>query len=177
MKPGFQVNSRPTATGPLRVSGSGGPASASWWPPCTARPGGARAAAAPCQQPEGPGSRPGRWPVTTTELWVLVPQSTQNKTTIPKKLEKDPFKLKEYSRLKSHESLSEYGFQNRHHARAGLSAYRRGRLGISLPAHTTHWHWHWHHWQQWLTFASLIWHGDAAVSQRPVKKRFLLLRS
>jgi hypothetical protein len=44
------------------------------------------------------------------------------------------FKLKEYSRLKSHESLSEYDSKTGHHVRAGLAAYRRGRLGITLPA-------------------------------------------
>jgi hypothetical protein len=47
------------------------------------------------------------------------------------------FKLKEYSRLKSHESLSESLADSKtgHHVRAGLAAYRRGRLGITLPAH------------------------------------------
>jgi hypothetical protein len=45
------------------------------------------------------------------------------------------FKLKEYSRLKSHESLSEFDYKTGNHVRAGLAAYRRGRLGITLPAH------------------------------------------
>ena len=31
-------------------------------------------------------------------------------------------------------------FQNRHHVRAGFAAYRRGRLGITLPAHSD-WLW------------------------------------
>jgi len=44
------------------------------------------------------------------------------------------FKLKEYSRLKSHESLSEFVSKTGHHVRAGFAAYRRGRLGITLPA-------------------------------------------
>jgi hypothetical protein len=44
------------------------------------------------------------------------------------------FKLKEYSRLKSHESLSESIPTTGNHVRAGLAAYRRGRLGITLPA-------------------------------------------
>ena len=45
------------------------------------------------------------------------------------------FRLKEYSRLKSHESLSEFDFKTGNHVRAGLAAYRRGRLEITLPAH------------------------------------------
>jgi hypothetical protein len=46
------------------------------------------------------------------------------------------FKLKEYSRLKSHESLSEFDSKTGiTFTSAGLAAYRRGRLGITLPAH------------------------------------------
>jgi hypothetical protein len=50
------------------------------------------------------------------------------------------FKLKEYSRLKSHESLSESIPTTGNHVRAGLAAYRRGRLEITLPAH---YNWSW----------------------------------
>jgi hypothetical protein len=70
------------------------------------------------------------WFVGGGQLWV--PQSAQNKTTNPKE---KGFKLKEYSRLKSHESLSESDSKTGHHVREGLAAYRRGRLGITLPAH------------------------------------------
>ena len=45
------------------------------------------------------------------------------------------FELKENSKIQSWDLLLLNRFQNRHHVRAGFAAYRRVRLGISLPAH------------------------------------------
>ena len=39
------------------------------------------------------------------------------------------------SKIQSQDLLLWNRFQNRHHVRAGFAAYRRGRLGISPPAH------------------------------------------
>ena len=45
------------------------------------------------------------------------------------------FKLKENSKIQSQDLLLLNRFLNRLHVRAGFAAYRRVRLGISLPAH------------------------------------------
>jgi hypothetical protein len=77
----------------------------------------------PWTSPEGPGM--GTVPTVSCGYHKVLRTKPQEKG----------FKLKEYSRLKSHESLSESDSKTGHHVREGLAAYRRGRLGITLPAH------------------------------------------
>ena len=72
------------------------------------------------------------WFVGGGQLWV--PQSTQNKTTIPKKKDsnsKNIRGLKATNRFLN--SLPKTG----HHVRPGFAAYRRGRLGSPLQLITT----------------------------------------
>ena len=72
------------------------------------------------------------------------------------------FKLKEYSRLKGHELLSEFDSKTGNHVRAGFAAYRRGRLGITLPAH-----------YDWLWAAAQSGHARALPIPYFAEKKFI----